>query len=230
MTGSLTSLGIAVAYFLGIHFLVSGTALRGLIVALVGERAFTGVFALAAVFGLGWIAWAYHDAPVVGLWHAAWLPWIPTLVMPFALILVVSAFTTPNPTTRAPNGDAGEATPVLGIVRIMRHPLMWGVGLWAGAHLIANGDTASVLMFGGLLCLALIGPLQIDAKHRRRFGEAWPPLAAETSWLPFAAVVAGRTRISLREIGWWRPGLGLAIYVITMGVHPLVFGVAPWPT
>ena len=149
--------------------------------------------------------------------------------MPFALILVVSGITTPNATTRVPSREGGEATPVLGIVRITRHPLMWGVGLWAGAHLIANGDVASVLMFGGLLCLALFGTLQIDAKHRRRFGEAWAPLAAETSWLPFAAAVAGRTKISLREIGWWRPGLGLAVYVITMGIHRLVFGVAPWP-
>lgn len=217
MTGSLTWLGVAVAYFLGIHFFVSGTALRGAIVALIGERAFVGLFALASAFGLGWIGWAYHDAPMVGLWHAAWLAWIPIIVMPFAWILVASAVTTPN------------ATPVLGIVRITRHPMMWGVSLWAGAHLIANGDVASVLMFGGLLCLALIGPLQIDAKQRRRLGEAWPPLAAETSWLPFAAILAGRIKISLRELGWWRPGLGLTIYVITMGVHRLVFGVAPWP-
>ena len=218
MTGSLTSLGLAVAYFLGIHFLVSGTALRGAIVALTGERAFAGLFSLAAAFGLGWIGWAYHDAPVVGLWHAAWLPWIPILVMPFALILVVSGVTTSN------------ATSVFGIARITRHPLMWGVSLWAGAHLIANGDVASVLMFGGLLSLALFGPLLIDAKQRRRLGEAWPPLAGETSWLPFAAALAGRTKMSLREIGWWRPGLGLAVYVIAMGAHRLVFGVAPWAT
>ena len=106
---------------------------------------------------------------------------------------------------------------------------MWGVSLWAGAHLIANGDTASVLMFGGLLSVALFGPLQIDAKHRRSLGEAWTPLAAQTSWLPFAAAIAGRTRISLREIGWRQPAIALAVYVVTMGVHPFVFGVPPWP-
>ena len=230
MTGSTTALAAAVAFFVGIHLLISGTPLRGAIVALVGERVYGGLFALAAAFGLGWIGWAYHDAPVEPLWHAAWLPWIPTVVMPFAWILAACGFASPNATTRKPDADGRIETPVAGIVRITRHPIMWGVSLWAAAHLVANGDTASLLMFGGLLSVALFGPLQIDAKHRKQLGEAWPPLAAETSWLPFAAAITGRTRISLREIGWRRPGLGAAIYVVTMGVHPFVFGVPPWPT
>ncbi len=229
MTGSISWLAGAVAFFVGIHLLISGTPLRGVVVALTGERVYGAAFALAAAFGLGWIGWAYHDAPVVSLWHAAWLPWIPTLIMPFAWILVVCGVVSPNATTRAPDDSGQVETPIVGIVRITRHPMMWGVSLWAGAHLIANGDTASVLMFGGLLSVALFGPLQIDAKHRRSLGEAWTPLAAQTSWLPFAAAIAGRTRISLREIGWRQPAIALAVYVVTMGVHPFVFGVPPWP-
>ena len=229
MTGSLTWLAAAAAFFVGLHLVVSGTPLRDTIVALTGERVYGGLFALAAAFGLGWVAWAYHDAPVTVLWHAAWLPWIPTIVMPFAWILFVCGQATPNPTTRAPGADGRVETPVQGIVRITRHPVMWGVSLWAAAHLIANGDTASVLMFGGLLSLALFGPLQADAKNRKRLGEAWAPLAAQTSWLPFAAAIGGRTRISLREIGWWRVAIALGVYVVTMGAHPFVFGVPPWP-
>ena len=149
--------------------------------------------------------------------------------MPFAWILAVSGGSTPNVTTGASN-DGGEVEiPVVGIVRITRHPIMWGVSLWAGAHLIANGDTASVLMFGGLLSVSLLGPLQIDAKNHRKLGQAWPQFAAQTSWLPFAAAVVGRTGISLREIGWRRLAIALALYVVTMGVHPFVFGVSPWP-
>jgi uncharacterized membrane protein len=229
MTGSLTWLAVAIAFFAAIHLVISGTPVRGSIVALIGDRIYGGLFALAAAFGLGWTAWAYHDAPVDVLWHAVWLPWIPVVVMPFAWILLVCGVSTPNAMAPAPSADGHASAPVKGIIRITRHPIMWGVSLWAAAHLIANGDTASVLMFGGLISVALFGPLQADAKNRRRLGEAWTPLAAQTSWLPFAAAIVGRTRISLGEIGWWRLALGLVVYVVTMGVHPLVFGVPPWP-
>ena len=229
MTGSLTWLAAAAAFFVGLHLLVSGTPLRGLIVALTGERVYGGLFALAATFGLGWIGWAYHDAPFVELWQAAWLPWIPTIVMPFACILAVCGAARLKATTPAPDSEGRIEIPVEGIVRITRHPLMWGVSLWAAAHLIANGDAASVLMFGGLLSVALLGPLQIDAKQRKRLGEAWAPFAAQTSWLPFGAAIAGRARIDLREIGWRRVTIAIAIYIVTMGVHPFVFGVPPWP-
>ncbi len=230
MTGSTIWLAAAVAFFAGIHLLISGTPLRDTIVALTGERVYGGLFALASIFGLGWIGWAYHDAPMVALWDAAWLPWIPTVVMPFASILVVCGAATPNATTRTPNDEGQVEAPVVGIVRITRHPIMWGLSLWAAAHLVANGDTSSLLLFGGLLVVALFGPLRIDAKHRKRLGEAWTPLATQTSWFPFAAALAGRTRISLREIGWWRLAIGLAVYVVFMGVHPFVFGAPPWPT
>jgi uncharacterized membrane protein len=32
--------------------------------------------------------------------------------------------------------------------RVMRHPFLWGVALWAIAHLLTNGDMASLLLFG----------------------------------------------------------------------------------
>ena len=57
MTGSIAWLAVAVAFFVGIHLLISGTPVRGAIVALTGERAFGAVFAVAAAFGLGWIGW-----------------------------------------------------------------------------------------------------------------------------------------------------------------------------
>ncbi|MFT4717521.1 MAG: putative membrane protein [Paracoccaceae bacterium] len=32
----------------------------------------------------------------------------------------------------------------------IRHPMLWGMFIWAVAHLLVNGDVASVVMFGGL--------------------------------------------------------------------------------
>jgi uncharacterized membrane protein len=38
----------------------------------------------------------------------------------------------------------------------MRHPMLWGTVVWAVAHLLVNGDLASILLFGGIGLWALV--------------------------------------------------------------------------
>jgi uncharacterized membrane protein len=104
---------------------------------------------------------------------------------------------------------------------------MWAVALWAAAHLVARGDLAALIFFGGLLTVSLLGPLQIDAKRRRTDPAAWRDFAAATSYLPFAALIAKRTRLSWSEIGWRAVGIGLAVYVVLPLAHRLIFGIGP---
>jgi uncharacterized membrane protein len=107
------------------------------------------------------------------------------------------------------------------MVRITRHPFLWGVALWALVHLIVNGDLAGLILFGALLVLALGGTVSIDAKRRRAFGEQWTQFAAVTSCVPFAAIAAGRNRLgaALLEIGIWRPLAALAVYAVVFYLH-----------
>jgi uncharacterized membrane protein len=109
---------------------------------------------------------------------------------------------------------------VQGVLRITRHPFLWGVALWAAGHLLVNGDAASLALFGALLALAVFGTFSIDAKRKRALGPAWEQFAAQTSNVPFAA----RQRISLSEIGWWRLLLGAAIWAALLFGHPYLFG------
>jgi uncharacterized membrane protein len=118
---------------------------------------------------------------------------------------------------------------VVGILRVTRHPLLWGIALWAFAHLLANGDVASVLLFGTFLVLALLGPFLIDAKRRRARGAAYERFLAVTSNVPFAAIAAGRTSLHAAELGWWRIAAGLLLYVAFLAGHRWLFGVSPLP-
>jgi uncharacterized membrane protein len=102
---------------------------------------------------------------------------------------------------------------------------MWGIGLWALSHLVPNGDGASLILFVGLAVLALAGTLLIDAKKARRWGAAWPPFAAATSNLPFAAILAGRTRLVPAEIGWRPVLIAAALYAALFALHRYVAGV-----
>ena len=218
----------AALVLLASHFGISSTPLRDWLVARVGERAYLVLYSLIALAALVWLISAWARAPYVELWAVApWLAWVPLLVMPLALLLVVGGVSTPNPTAVGAPDVLGRSEPVHGVFRITRHPLMWAVGLWAASHLLANGDLASIVLFTSLGALALVGTLLIDRKYAARRGADWQRFAAVTSNLPLAAIASGRQRFVFSEIGWWRVLLALAVFALLLAVHPWLFGGAP---
>jgi uncharacterized membrane protein len=142
-----------------------------------------------------------------------------------AFLLVVPGLTTPNPTTVRMEGVLERPDAIKGMLRITRHPFLWGVALWAAGHLLVNGDLAGIVLFGTMLLLALFGTASIDAKRRRALGASWDAFAARTSNVPFAAILGRRQSLALGEIGWWRPLLAVALYAATLFGHPYAFGV-----
>ncbi len=213
----------ASAYFLLIHFGVSGTKLRDALVARLGPGPYRGAFALASLLGLVWMIYAFRHAPAVPLWGFV------LGIRPAAYVLVLIAFlfavigvTTPSPTRVGMESQLKQGPEIArGMVRITRHPFLWAVALWALVHLIINGELAALILFGALLVLALGGTAAIDAKRRRAFGAHWAQFAAVTSNIPFAAVAAGRNQLlpALREIGVWRPLVAVAVYVLAFYLH-----------
>jgi uncharacterized membrane protein len=224
----MTELIAAAAFPLVTHYGISSTPLRAWLVARLGERAYLGLYSLLALGAIIWVIGAYARAPYAPLWPTpAWLAWVPLIVMPFALVLAVSGLSTLNPTAVGAPDTLGRAEPVRGIFRVTRHPFMWSVGLWAGAHIIANGDLAGLVLFATFGTLALLGTWLIDRKFAARRGADWQRFAAATSNLPFAAILAGRQRLVLTEIGWWRIALALVVYVGLLAAHPWLFGASP---
>ena len=227
MTGTLSHLAIPAAVFLGLHLLVAGTGLRAAIVGALGARTYLGLFAALFLASFVWLILAYRDAPVALVWYLPQLAWVALVLMPFALLGALAAYTTRPALAAAGAGAAaeGEARAV-GIFAVTRHPFLWSVALWAGAHLLVRGDVASLIFFGSFLALGLMGALRADAKKRTADAEAWRRLAAATSNVPFAAIVEGRARLSLAELGWWRLSLAAALYVGLLLVHGRVFDTA----
>jgi len=213
----------ASAFFLLIHFAISGTRLRDALTARLGEGPYRGAFALSSLVGLAWMIYAYRHAPTIELWgvllgfrRAAY-----ALVF-IAFLFAVIGILTPSPTRVGMESKlASGPEAVRGMVRITRHPFLWGVALWAAVHLIINGDAASLVLFGSLLVLALGGTAAIDAKRRRRFAEQWAPFAQLTSNIPFGAILAGRNRLgaALGEIGAWRYLAALVLYGAAFYLH-----------
>jgi uncharacterized membrane protein len=219
----------AAAFLLATHYGISSTPLRAWLVARIGERPYRALYSLVALGAVIWLISAYRRAPYVELWPmAAWSAWLPLIVMPFALLLLVCGVSMLNPTAVGSPDTLDQAEPARGILRVTRHPFMWGVALWALTHMVPNGDAASVVLFGTFAALALVGTLLIDHKFATRRGAEWQRFAAATSNLPFAAILAGRQHLAPAEIGWLRVGIALALYVALLALHPWLFGLSPF--
>jgi uncharacterized membrane protein len=224
MTGTMLALVLATTFFVGIHPAVSGSPLRPVLVRRIGEAAFQAVFALLSLGGLAWMIVAFEAAPFVPLWVVPELAWVPVLVVPVAIVFVIAGITTPNPTSTGQSSVLEGDVPARGIIRVTRHPFLIGVGLWAASHIVANGEVASLIFFGGFFILSLIGMIDIDRKLARRSPERWATLAEQTSRIPFVAIMAGRNRFEPGEIGWWRVAVSLIVAGVLFGIHERLTG------
>ena len=218
----MTMLLAATAVFLLTHF-VASTPLRPVLVKAIGEWPYRGLYSLVALAAIVWMAHAYGNAPREPLW-SGWR-FLPAAVMPIAFVLLICGYAR-NPTMIGADKLLKTAEPARGIIRITRHPIMWALILWSGAHLIARGDLGAVIFFGSFLVLAGVGTLSLDS--RKKSNPDWARFAAMTSNLPFAAIARGRNRIVWREIGWGRPAIGLALCAAFFAAHQSLFGARPF--
>jgi len=181
----MNTLIIGLIIFIGIHSLPMSASLRQILVTRLGENIYQGVFALTAITGFIIIILGKAYADFVPVWDPpVWTKHITLTLMPFALILLPAANMPGN------------------IKRYTRHPMLWGVTLWAFAHLCANGDLASIILFASFGAYTVIAMLSANlrgaAKQRQKI-----PVVKD-----FMVIVAG-----------------LISYAIILVAHPYLFGV-----
>jgi uncharacterized membrane protein len=218
----MTLLILAAALWVFVHVGISGTRLRDAAVAQLGEGRFMLAFSIGSVVSIVLLVLAWQTAETSFLWSApAWLRWVLAILMLPAFVLFMASHKR-NPTAV---GNKGLGEEPRGIQRVTRHPMLMSFAIWAAVHVIGNGDTASLVFFGAFLVTAVAGMPSIDAKLARRHGEAWRGFAAKTSILPFGAILAGRNRLALGEIGWMPPVVGFVIWAALLHFHRGIFGV-----
>jgi uncharacterized membrane protein len=212
------------------HLLLSSDSLRPAVVGRVGEQGFLGIYSLLALASMSALVTGWMRAPYEELWNLGRSAhWIALVLMPIPVILLTAGASTRSPTAMQQEDALAAEDPVRGILRITRHPVNMGMATWAALHLLANGDLASVLAFGSLLALSVLGSMHIDRRRARSHGERWGSFAAKTSLLPFGAIVAGRNRLRLGEIGGGRLAAGLVVYAVIVLLHGWFAGVSAIP-
>lgn len=228
----------ALAGFVLIHVGISATGLRARIVGAIGEWPYRGLFSLASgallaglIIGVGQMRADPFDPLNAPLWDPpGWLRWGAYVLVLFGLSLAFTGLFTPGPTTAGfEKAGLARGEPAYGVLRITRHPFLWGMALWGAGHLLVNGERFAVMLFGALALMAIFGARSIDRKGAARDPEGWEKFEVVTSNAPFVAIAQGRNKLSLGEIGW-RGLAGVAIAVAIALFHRQLFGVAAFST
>nr|WP_256477942.1 NnrU family protein [Aurantimonas marianensis] len=220
---------LAYVLFMTAHVVPAAPRVRGLAVHMLGRGAYLALYSLISILLLVWLIAAARNAPTLSLWPLTpELGAVPLVVMPLALTLVVAGLSQSNPLSVSFR-DRGFDLSRPGIVAVTRHPVLWGFVLWALSHVAVNGDVVSVALFGGLALYAAAGLGLADKRAKSRLGlDRWTSLAAHTSILPFAAVLAGRARLAVDRPTLAAILVGLAFYVwFLAGGHLWLFGADP---
>ena len=180
----MTMLTVGVIVFIAVHLLPSFQTARSTMIDRLGSGPYKGLFSLGALLGLGLMVFGFANTDFVPLWQPPpWARYTSIILMLPALILFAGANMRSN------------------LKRFVHHPLLWGIVLWSVAHLLANGDQASLILFAPLGCFAIF---DMWSANRRGATLSTEPVSHKFDVLLIAA--------------------GSAAYVAILFLHPYLFG------
>jgi uncharacterized membrane protein len=181
---------IGLVVLLGAHLFVTFRDARERAIVRLGRNGYRAVFSLVAVAGLTLVVWGYGEYRVHE-WLQLWSPPPFMRHITVALMLIASIF-------------ISAAFVPSHIKMRLKHPMLASVKTWAFAHLLANGDIGSILLFGSFLAWGVYA--RIAAKRRGDLGATTAP----AGWTNDAIVVV----------------VGIIVYLaLGFAFHPIVIGV-----
>jgi uncharacterized membrane protein len=191
----MTLLIAGIILFLGLHLVrVVAPGFRQSMIASIGERGWKIAYSVASILTLVLLIYGFGQARhVTGMLYnpPVWMAHITITLMLIAVICLVASL--------LPAGHIAVKT---------KHPMVLSVKIWALSHLLANGETSSVLLFGAFLAWGVI--LRISLKRRQRAGEI--------TLRPFVSAKYDLYAVVIGVVAW---------ALITFKLHEVLIGVSP---
>ena len=156
-----------------------------------GEKAYRGIFSILILGGLVMIVLGWRATIPQPLYAPPLAPGIVPAILVFAALVLLFA-----------------ARMQGYLKRVLRHPQMIGTMIWASSHLLTNGDTRSVMLFGSLAVWAVLEILLCNRRDGPR------------TELPAASVKADVIAVVI----------GVIAFGALVHFHVKLFGVSPLPT
>jgi uncharacterized membrane protein len=156
----MTLLVLGLVLFISTHAFTMAREPRAALVARLGERPYKGLYSLLSIAGVVLIAIGfgrYRAAGYIPVWDPpVWTRHLSLILVWPAFVMVVAAYLPGR------------------IKATLKHPMLAGVKLWAAAHLLANGDLGSILLFGSILAWAIAA--RVSVKRRDEVGDHGGPV------------------------------------------------------
>lgn len=191
----MTLLVVGIVLFLGLHLVrVVAPGFRQSMIASVGESGWKIGYSVGSILTLVLLIYGFGQArQVTGMLYnpPVWMAHITITLMLIAVICLVASL--------LPAGHIAVKT---------KHPMVLSVKIWALSHLLANGETSSVLLFGAFLAWGVI--LRISLKRRQRAGDI--------TLRPFVSAKYDLYAVVIGVVAW---------ALITFKLHELLIGVSP---
>jgi uncharacterized membrane protein len=170
---------LGIVIFLGVHTLSTLRDKRAGLIGKFGEKGYKGLYSIGSLIGLVLIVYgfgAYRAGGYIPVWEPPFaMKYVAVPLMWIAFVALAAAY--------SPNGK---------IKSTLKHPMLVGVKTWALAHLLANGDLGSMILFVAFLAWAVYD--RISVKKRGDMGPARAPFgrgdwiaigAGSAAWLLF---------------------------------------------
>ena len=182
---------LGLALFFAAHVFTTKRKARAQAIARLGDGTYKVLYALVSLAGLALIVWGFGQYRATG-WIDVWYPpkalkHITVALMLPAVIMVVASYIRGR------------------IYTTLKHPMLTGVKLWAAAHLLANGDLGSIILFGSFLAWAVFDRISL----KRRSDAGGPPIPVGGATNDLIAIAVGI----------------IAYLALAFAFHPAVIGV-----
>jgi uncharacterized membrane protein len=155
-----------------------------------GEKLYKSAFTMFSVAAVAFMVMGFQKAVFIEVWTPPdWTMHLNNLLMLLAVLLM------------------GAKQARSSVKHYIRHPMLAGVKVWAVAHLLVNGDLASVILFGGMLgwaVVAMIGSNRRDGVWER----------------PAKGTMAGLVRHGI---------ITVVVFAVIIGIHGPLLGVYTFP-
>jgi len=213
--------------FGGSHIGASSIPVRTFLINRIGNLGFKAVYtlvALAVFIPLCYFYFTHRHAGYLLYNHGYLITLLAHFIMLFAIIILLQALVTASPLTTMAELSGKVVRSGQGIQRVTRHPQNFAFGLFGLAHLLANPYVGDWIFFGGFIVYGIVSAMHQDARLRATGPAQAKQFLADTSAIPFGAILSGRQRFAPGE--YYPPSLAAAIvlFILLRLLHPILFG------
>jgi len=213
--------------FGGTHIIGSSVPVRTFAIRRIGKLGFKGLYSLVALSTFAALCYFYFTHKHAGfhLYNSGYfLQLLAILLMLAALVILLQGLVSANPMTTQAELSGRYVSSGQGIQRITRHPQNFSFALFGLAHMLVNPYMGDWIFFGGFIVYGVVSAIHQDRRHLATGSKAMRQFMADTSAIPFAAIMKGKQRFGLDE--YYPPALvaAIVIFILLKLLHPMLFG------